>query len=82
MSITATHFIQTLVPSSPASNMTVAFLQASQITLHHRLFVSGNSNPISIAKITISPRVGLYSPWTLSGTLLVNNISASCYAAM
>jgi len=82
ISITGTHFIKALIPSSSTSNMMIDFLQASKITLNHRLFVSGHINPISIIKITINPLIGLYSPWTLSGTLLVNNISASCYTGM
>ncbi|CAF3531701.1 unnamed protein product [Rotaria socialis] len=79
ISMTAAHLIQTLIPSSLSFNMTVAFLPASKITLDHRLFVSGNNNPISIARIITIHRVGIYAPLTLSGTLLVNNISASCF---
>lgn len=81
ISMTTTHLVKTVIPSVAGSNRNVVFLQASEITLDHHLFTSESINPVPIVKITITPVVGFYSPWTLSGTLLVNNVSASCYTA-
>ncbi|CAF0839268.1 unnamed protein product [Adineta steineri] len=50
---------------------------ASQVTLHHRLVMLGRT--IAIEKIIYSKRIGFSSPVTLSGYLLVNNLSTSSF---
>ncbi|CAF0930202.1 unnamed protein product [Adineta steineri] len=50
---------------------------ASQVTLQHRLVMLGRT--IAIEKIIYSKRIGFSAPVTLSGYLLVNNLSTSSF---
>jgi len=43
--------------------------------------ISGSGNPIVIKSIRRVIRVGLYAPLTQSGTVVVNDVLASCYMA-
>ncbi len=50
---------------------------ASEVTLEHQLVMAGRT--IGLEQIVYSKRIGFYSPVTISGYLLVNNISTSVY---
>jgi hypothetical protein len=52
-------------------------IPASQVTLQHQLIMLDRT--IDLEKIVHSVRIGYYSPITLSGYLLVNNLSTSVY---
>lgn len=51
---------------------------ASKVTNKHHLIMYNKTIPIKTISINI--RHGFYSPLTLSGSLLINNISASCFS--
>ncbi len=51
---------------------------ASQVTLEDQLVMLGRR--IKLKKIIRAVRIGFYSPITLSGYLLVNNLSTSVYS--
>ncbi len=51
---------------------------ASQVTLEDQLLMLGRR--IKLKKIIRAVRIGFYSPITLSGYLLVNNLSTSVYS--
>ncbi len=55
-------------------------LSASKVTLEHRLVMVNRT--IGLEKIEYSKRIGFYSPLTLTGYLLVNNLSTSVYAEL
>ncbi len=50
---------------------------ASKVTLEDQLVMVGRT--IGLEKIVYSKRIGFYSPLTISGYLLVNNLSTSTY---
>jgi len=52
-------------------------IRASRVTLEHQLIMVGRT--IGLEKIVYSQRISFYSPITLSGYLLVNNLSTSVY---
>jgi hypothetical protein len=53
------------------------YTAASKVTLTHRLIMLGKI--VEIQNITQSYRIGFYAPLTLTGKLLVNNLSSSVY---
>lgn len=55
-------------------------LAASKVTPQHQLLIVGRT--VDITNIIITYRIGYYSPITLSGYLLVNNVSTSIYSDM
>lgn len=55
-------------------------IAASKVTLEHQLLTVGQ--PVNITSIVYTQRIGYYSPITLSGYLLVNNVSTSVYSDM
>ncbi|CAF1322055.1 unnamed protein product [Didymodactylos carnosus] len=57
------------------------YSSAEQLTLNHFVYIRSESSlyPVQIKSIIKSYKKGLYAPVTLSGTLLVNGIVASCY---
>jgi len=50
---------------------------ASEVTLEHQLVMAGRT--IGLEQIVYSKRIGFYSPVTISGYLLVNNMSTPVY---
>lgn len=74
ISLTDSHYI--LVYDQDEKNM--KFLPASKVTLTHQLIMKNRT--ISMKKIVYSVHIGFYSPITLSGYLLVNNLSTSVYS--
>ncbi len=74
VSLTSTHNIPVFVPEENQ----IKFLPASKVTLKHHLIMFGQK--VEIENISINSRQGFYSPLTLSGSLLVNNISASVFS--
>ncbi|CAF3770136.1 unnamed protein product, partial [Rotaria sp. Silwood1] len=52
---------------------------ASQLTLNHSLFVAQLNHPVRIRSIKQEFKAGLFSPVTFAGTILVNDVFASCY---
>lgn len=50
---------------------------AAQVTLKHQLIMLGRT--IGLAKILYSQRIDFSAPMTMTGYLLVNNISTSTY---
>jgi len=73
VSLTETHYI--VVASNNEKRMNIK--PASSVTLADQLIMANRS--ISLQRIVISKRIGYHSTITLSGYLLVNNISTSAY---
>jgi hypothetical protein len=71
--MTDTH-LMVVVPNNEKQMKTI---RASQVTLQHQLLMLDRT--IDLKKIEYSERVGYYGPITLSGYLLVNNLSTSVY---
>ena len=74
LSLTDRHYI----PVFDAEENRVKIIRTSRVTLEHRLIMFNRS--MSIEKIVIGSRRGFFSPLTLSGYLMVNNISASVFS--
>ncbi|CAF1367920.1 unnamed protein product [Rotaria sordida] len=55
------------------------YVIASQLTLNHSLFVTHLNYPVRIRSIKKEFKMGLFSPVTFAGTILVNDVFASCY---
>lgn len=55
-------------------------IAASKVTLENQLLTVGQT--VNITNIVYTQRIGYYAPITLSGYLLVNNISTSVYSDM
>lgn len=71
--MTDTHYIFVVIDN----DKDMKIIRALDVTLKHRLIMLGRS--IALKKIVRSIRIGFYSPITLSGYLLVNNLSTSVY---
>ncbi|CAF4619098.1 unnamed protein product, partial [Rotaria sp. Silwood2] len=52
---------------------------AAELTLNHPLFVTHLNHPVRIRSIKKEFKVGLFAPITFAGTILVNDVFASCY---
>ena len=74
VSLTETHSI----PVFDHETNQIAFFRASRVTLKHHLIMFNRR--VQIQTITLNRRYGFYSPLTLSGYLLVNNISTSVFS--
>ncbi|CAF1484948.1 unnamed protein product [Adineta ricciae] len=74
ISLTDTHFL-VIFDSQDKQMKTIS---ASRVTLNHRLVMINRT--ISLKQIEIVQRIGFYSPITISGYLLVNNLSTSVYS--
>jgi hypothetical protein len=72
-SLTATHALPVFDPDENQ----IKIISAAKVTLKHRLFMLNRT--VEIKTITFNQRIGYYAPLTLTGYLLVNNISASCF---
>jgi hypothetical protein len=72
--LTEAHYI--VVASNNEKRMNIK--PASSVTLADQLIMANRS--ISLQRTVISKRIGYHSTITLSGYLLVNNISTSVYA--
>ncbi len=72
--MTEAHYI--VVASNNEKRMNIK--PASSVTLADQLIMANRS--ISLQRTVISKRIGYHSTITLSGYLLVNNISTSVYA--
>ncbi|CAF2824332.1 unnamed protein product [Rotaria sp. Silwood2] len=55
------------------------YIIASQLTLNYSLFVAHLNHPVRIRSIKKEFKAGLFSPVTFAGTILVNDVFASCY---
>ncbi|UJR14333.1 hypothetical protein I4U23_001329 [Adineta vaga] len=75
ISLTSNHYI--IIFDSEHNK--IMYISASKVTQAHHLILSNRTSQIK--KINKSVRKGFYSPLTLSGSLLVNNISTSVYIA-
>ncbi|CAF1534646.1 unnamed protein product, partial [Didymodactylos carnosus] len=75
ISVTGNHFIRVYKDD---------YLPADKLTVDHSIYVYNDNHttlyPVQIKSITTSWKKGVYNPFTLSGTILVNNVLASCYA--
>jgi hypothetical protein len=69
---------QHMVPVMDIETNAVEILQASQMTLKHRLITWNRT--MTIESIFVKTLFGRYSPLTLSGYVFVNNISASAFS--
>lgn len=74
LSLTDRHYI----PVFDVEENRVKIIRTSRVTLKHRLIMFNRT--MSIDKIMIGSRRGFFSPLTLSGYLMVNNISASVFS--
>ena len=74
LSLAATHTLPVYDPEDKQ----IKFLRAAKVTTKHRLFMLDQM--MEIRNITYNQRFGFFSPLTLSGYLMVNNISASCFS--
>ncbi|CAF0862856.1 unnamed protein product [Adineta steineri] len=73
ISLTDSHYIF-VVDNNDKKMKTIC---ASKVTLEHQLVIPGRT--IGLKEIIYSQRIGFYSPITVSGYLLVNNLSTSVY---
>jgi hypothetical protein len=74
VSLTPTHNIPVFI----SEENEIKFLPASKVTLKHRLIMFGQK--VEMKNISTNSRQGYYAPLTLSGYLLVNNISTSIFS--
>ena len=74
ISLTNAHFL-VIFDSQDKQMKTIS---ASRVTLKHRLVMINRT--IGLKQIEIVQRIGFYSPITISGYLLVNNLSTSVYS--
>jgi len=74
ISLTASH----ILPIFNSNEKQIQMVRASQVTIKDRLIISNRY--IKLVNISINIRQGFYSPLTLSGDLLVNNISTSVFS--
>ncbi|CAF1334707.1 unnamed protein product, partial [Rotaria sordida] len=77
ISLTQYHLIPTI-----DSNGNENYLFAKQIKIGDYLFVlfNGKLKYSPVINITIEMKKGYYAPLTMKGTLLINNVLASCFA--
>ncbi|CAF2859881.1 unnamed protein product [Rotaria sp. Silwood2] len=77
ISLTEYHLIPTI-----NSNGNENYLFAKQIKIGDYLFVllNGKLKYSPVINITIEMKKGYYAPLTMKGTLLINNVLASCFA--
>jgi hypothetical protein len=75
LSLTKSHNI----PVYDLEKNQIKFVRASKVTLKHCLIILDQK--VKVKNITIGSRVGFFSPLTLTGYLLVNNISTSVFPA-
>lgn len=74
--MTDAHYIH--VATNDAKRMKI--IRASSVTLKDKLIMINRS--IDLKEILYSKHIGYYSPITLTGYLLVNNISTSVYSEL
>ncbi|CAF3211706.1 unnamed protein product [Rotaria sp. Silwood2] len=77
ISLTSHHLIATI-----NNNEDVIYIPAKDIKLGNKLRVVINEKVYSspVINITMEMKNGYYAPLTMTGTLLVNNIDASCFS--
>ena len=75
VSVTDLHYLVVI-----DENNNIKTLPAYKITMNHQLLTMNRS--LKIKSIEYIVQIGYYSPITLSGYLLVNNISTSVYSNM
>lgn len=66
------------IPVFDTKDNQTKIIRASQVTIQHYLFTLDGKIPI--ASIVLENHRGFYSPLTLTGYLLVNNISTSIFS--
>ncbi|CAF1319304.1 unnamed protein product [Rotaria sordida] len=78
ISLTGLHLIPTI-----SSNNKMNYIAARQVQLSDQLYVhmNGHIESSSIRNITIEIKKGYFVPLTLTGTILINDVLASCYAS-
>ena len=74
LSLTDLHYI----PIVDAKERRVRVIRSSDVSVGDQLLMSHRQVPVK--EISISFRRGFYSPLTLSGYLMVNNISTSVFS--
>ncbi|CAF2746124.1 unnamed protein product [Rotaria sp. Silwood2] len=79
ISLTGLHLIPII-----SSNNKMNYIAARDVHLGDQLYVlvNGHMKPTTIKNITIEIKKGYFAPLTLTGTLLVNDVLASCYASV
>ena len=73
ISLSGSHILVVVANGQTSSS----FLRASKVTLNHQIVMFNRT--VTLAKIDYAPRLGFYAPLTLTGYLLVNNISTSVF---
>ena len=66
-----------MVAATPAAPPTMKFASTVRVGDH---LVSGRSGPTKVTSVTSRLETGVYSPLVATGTLLVDDLLASCYA--
>ncbi|CAF3201103.1 unnamed protein product [Rotaria socialis] len=76
VSLTGNHFI--------AVNHNNHFVPANQIKTHDMVFIhsQGKLQSVSVRNVSEEYKVGYFTPMTSQGTLIVNDMAASCYASV
>ncbi|CAF1265316.1 unnamed protein product [Rotaria sordida] len=79
ISLTGLHLIPIISP-----NNTMNYIAAREVQLGDQLYalVNGHMKSSPIRNISIEIKRGYFAPLTLTGTLLVNDVLASCYASV
>ncbi|CAF1171501.1 unnamed protein product [Rotaria sordida] len=78
ISLTGFHLIPII-----SSNNKMNYIAARQVQLGDQLYVlmNGHMKSSSVRNITIEIKQGYFAPLTLTGTILINDVLASCYAS-
>jgi hypothetical protein len=76
LSLTGSHLV--------AVNNNDNFLPANQIKTHDMVFVhsQGQLQSVKVRNVTEEYKIGYFTPMTSQGTLIVNDMAASCYASV
>ncbi|CAF2109372.1 unnamed protein product [Rotaria magnacalcarata] len=79
ISLTGFHLIPIVSPKSK-----INYIAAREVQLGDQFYVliNGHMESSSVRNITIEIKQGYFAPLTLTGTILVNDILASCYASV
>ncbi|CAF1092144.1 unnamed protein product [Didymodactylos carnosus] len=75
LSLTGNHFIA-------VKNQNELFIPANRVKSHDIVYINlnGQLEPVHVKNVTEEYKTGYYTPMTSKGTLIVNDIAASCYS--
>ncbi|KAF8790028.1 Sonic hedgehog protein A like protein [Argiope bruennichi] len=89
ITLTSSHLIFTKSEANLDDKKAVA-TYARDVKIGHFIYVVSETSSLQkarisfekVIKVTVSRKVGIFAPLTLHGTIVVNNVVASCYAVI